>query len=131
MGSYPRAPDRPSLAESLFSCPLDERHLAEALRYVELNHVRARLVEDPCEWAWSSAPARINGTDPYELLRRRSFRDVAYGEAANRDLSYSFPRKCFFKPGERQSIHHIARFQPPAPGHGNPVLHVILMLDLV
>jgi REP element-mobilizing transposase RayT len=46
-----------------FSCPLDKRRFAEALRYVELNPVRAGLVEDPCEWAWSSAPARINGTD--------------------------------------------------------------------
>lgn len=69
-----------------FSCPLDERHLAEALRYVELNPVRAGWVADPCEWAWSSAPARINGTDPYELLNRSAFRDDHIGENWKRIL---------------------------------------------
>lgn len=42
-----------------FSSPVDDAHLANVVRYVELNPVRARLVTDPQAWAWSSAPARI------------------------------------------------------------------------
>ena len=38
-----------------FSCPLDERHRWEALRYVELNPVRAGLVKEASEYRWSSA----------------------------------------------------------------------------
>ncbi|MDF1586010.1 transposase, partial [Marinimicrococcus flavescens] len=43
------------------SCALDERHLLAALRYVELNPVRARLAETPQAWPWSSARARLQG----------------------------------------------------------------------
>jgi putative transposase len=38
-----------------YSCPLDEVHLWEALRYTELNPVRARLVARATDWRWSSA----------------------------------------------------------------------------
>jgi putative transposase len=40
-----------------FSCPLDERHLLRALRYTDLNPMRAGLVTDPLAWHWSSARA--------------------------------------------------------------------------
>ena len=40
-----------------FSCPLDRPHLWEALRYTELNPVRAQLVDEAQAWAWSSAAA--------------------------------------------------------------------------
>jgi putative transposase len=40
-----------------YSCPLDESHLWEALRYVELNPVRARMVANAEQWKWSSAAA--------------------------------------------------------------------------
>jgi hypothetical protein len=40
-----------------YSCPLDEGHLWEALRYAELNPVRAGLVEAAARWPWSSAAA--------------------------------------------------------------------------
>jgi putative transposase len=40
-----------------FSCPLDGPHLWEALRYTELNPVRAQLVDEAQAWAWSSAAA--------------------------------------------------------------------------
>ena len=40
-----------------YSCPLDDAHLWMALRYSELNPVRAGLVERAESWAWSSAPA--------------------------------------------------------------------------
>lgn len=38
-----------------YSCPLDRPHLWEALRYTELNPVRAGLVADAVAWHWSSA----------------------------------------------------------------------------
>jgi putative transposase len=38
-----------------YSSPLDEKHLWEALRYVELNPVRASLVGRAPDWPWSSA----------------------------------------------------------------------------
>ena len=40
-----------------FSCPLDERHLWAAVRYVERNPVRAGLVARAEDYAWSSAAA--------------------------------------------------------------------------
>jgi putative transposase len=38
-----------------FSCPLDEDHLWTAVRYVEMNPVRAGLVEAAVGFRWSSA----------------------------------------------------------------------------
>ena len=49
------------------SCPLGDPHLWEAIRYVELNPVRAGLAEDATEWRWSSAPTHVLGTDEWSL----------------------------------------------------------------
>ena len=38
-----------------YSCALDNVHLMEAVRYVERNPVRARMVKQPYQWKWSSA----------------------------------------------------------------------------
>jgi putative transposase len=38
-----------------YSCPLDTSHFWSALRYTELNPVRARMVNDPAGYRWSSA----------------------------------------------------------------------------
>lgn len=43
------------------SYPLDEKYLLAATRYIELNPVRARLVDVPWEYQWSSALAHIQG----------------------------------------------------------------------
>jgi len=43
-----------------YSCPLDEPHLWEALRYAELNPVRAGMVTTAEQWPWSSAIAHCN-----------------------------------------------------------------------
>ena len=45
------------------SCALDGRHLLAAVRYVELNPVRARLAERAEAWPWSSARAHLAGHD--------------------------------------------------------------------
>ena len=42
---------------------LDEAHLLAATRYVELNPVRASLVEDPGAYRWSSAVPHLTGRD--------------------------------------------------------------------
>jgi REP element-mobilizing transposase RayT len=42
-----------------YSCPLDDSHLWQALRYVELNPVRAGLIVAPEQWQWSSARAHV------------------------------------------------------------------------
>ena len=43
------------------SVALDEAHLANALRYVSLNPVRARLVKKASAWPWSSVKAHLSG----------------------------------------------------------------------
>src|SRR5437588_3619305 len=40
-----------------FSCPMDAGHLENAMRYIELNPVRAGLAVMPWDWPWSSARA--------------------------------------------------------------------------
>ena len=44
-----------------YSCPLDDSHLWKALRYVELNPVRAGLVVTAEQWRWSSTRAHFAG----------------------------------------------------------------------
>jgi putative transposase len=42
------------------SYPLNERHLYAAIRYVERNPVRAKIVKEAWGYPWSSAQAHIN-----------------------------------------------------------------------
>ncbi|MBZ5585799.1 MAG: transposase [Acidobacteriia bacterium] len=58
-----------------YSCVLDERHGWEALRYVELNPVRAGLVADPAEWPWSSAGAHLKDRDDARLIDLSAWRE--------------------------------------------------------
>ncbi len=51
-----------------FSCPMDDDYYWEALRYIELNPVRAGLVKHAWDWPWSSARAHITGIDKSGLL---------------------------------------------------------------
>ena len=57
-----------------YSCPLDEAHLWEALRYAELNPVRAGLVAQAQEWKWSSAAAHLGEDEPDACLDMRTWR---------------------------------------------------------
>ena len=43
------------------SYPMETAHLLTAVRYVELNPVRAGLVARAEDWRWSSAPAHVTG----------------------------------------------------------------------
>jgi len=53
-----------------YSCALRRRHLWMALRYVELNPVRARIVEQPEQYPWSSARYHL-GLAPHPPLLGR------------------------------------------------------------
>lgn len=46
-----------------FSCILDERHLYAAMRYVENNPVRAKIVKSPEEYKWSNARGYVSKDD--------------------------------------------------------------------
>lgn len=48
-----------------FSCPLQERHLFAAMRYVENNPVRSELVNNAEDWPWSSARSHVFITPDY------------------------------------------------------------------
>jgi len=43
------------------SVAMDEAHLANAVRYVSLNPVRAKLVRQASDWPWSSVRAHLSG----------------------------------------------------------------------
>ena len=49
--------------ERFHSFVMDQNHLLAAVRYVELNPVRARLCNNPQDWPWSSAGAHLNNKD--------------------------------------------------------------------
>jgi len=53
---------------------LDEDHLWKALRYIELNPVRARLVRNAWDWPWFSARAHVTGIDETGLLNMELWR---------------------------------------------------------
>jgi putative transposase len=72
-GRYSRARNRERewtghlWANRFHSCPLDESHLWSAVKYIELNPVRAGLVSRAEAYPWSSAPAHARG-DPDPIL---------------------------------------------------------------
>ncbi len=49
--------------ERFHSFVMDERHLLAAVRYVELNPVRANLCASAWDWPWSSAVAHLSAQD--------------------------------------------------------------------
>jgi putative transposase len=51
-----------------YSCPMDPGHLWTALRYVELNPVRAGMVGEAAAWPWSSAAAHCGMANPDACL---------------------------------------------------------------
>lgn len=53
------------------SFPMDDTHTLAAVRYVELNPVRARLVRDAEAWPWSSARAHCQSRSDQLILAKR------------------------------------------------------------
>jgi putative transposase len=69
------------------SCALDGRHLWLAMRYVELNPVRARLCRKPWRYEWSSAAAHTDEKAESELLNlKRWYRQIS-AEAWRKELA--------------------------------------------
>lgn len=75
------------------SYPMDDAHLMAAVRYVELNPVRASLVRRAEKWRWSSAKAHVTGkadglTDLKALSRvHRNWRAMLKRGLEARDLT--------------------------------------------
>ena len=62
--------------ERFHSFPMDERHLLAAVRYVEMNPVRAGLVEKPEQWEWSSARYHLGLSSADALVREPSLLEL-------------------------------------------------------
>lgn len=64
-----------------FSCPMDDHHTYQAVRYVERNPVEAGIVKEPAQYKWSSAVAHIyqNHVDPLldEHFRKRFANEIS------------------------------------------------------
>ena len=56
------------------SFPMDEKYLLSAVRYVELNPVRAKIVPKSQDYRWSSARAHLEGIDD-DLVKVRPMLD--------------------------------------------------------
>ena len=79
------------------SYPLDEAHLYDAVRYIELNPVRARLVRKPHRWRWNSAEAHRTGKDDVlcrtaPMLKRVGDWDEYLSAGVDEDLVRDFRR---------------------------------------
>jgi len=76
-----------------YSCPLDEAHLWEALRYTELNPVRASLITKAENWEWSNGPAPAHiVVRPEPTTTSRWSRGTLDGQYANGE-PFSLRRK--------------------------------------
>jgi putative transposase len=85
--------DRTCLAGPVLFLPLDEPHSWKALRYTELNPVRASLVARAECWDWSSATAHCGADSTGARLathsRRRRWSAVTYRAYLNADVTES------------------------------------------
>ena len=59
-----------------YSAPLGRDHLLTALRYVDLNPVRAGLIERAVDYRWSSAAAHVSGRDSSGLLDLAAWAEI-------------------------------------------------------
>ena len=60
-----------------FSCLLGYGHLFAALRYVECNPLRARMVDNAADFPWSSAPFHTSRATPPSWLDMETFQLLA------------------------------------------------------
>ena len=74
-----------------FSCGLDNKHLYCALRYVELNPVRARLTRRAWTYPWSSAAAHCGAEDSSGVLAMDEWRRKWDSEKWRTELAHGQP----------------------------------------
>jgi putative transposase len=70
-----------------YSCALDDRHFWPAMRYVELNPVRAKLCRKPWRYEWSSAGAHVDDKARSELLNLPRWYDMISAEQWRKELN--------------------------------------------
>src|SRR6267142_2838354 len=87
-----------------YSCPLDSYHLWVALRYVELNPVRAGLVAEAESWPWSES----SSTSHIGIRKITLARDGHFHKERKRPVCPRFP------------LSHRSRHQR-RPDHRNPI----------
>jgi putative transposase len=110
------------------SYPLDETYLLTAVRYIEMNPVRARLVNSPEKYPWSSASAHLADRDDL-LVRVRPLLEMAgnwknflLGPIAIGELHTLKKHERTGRPlGDARFIHHLEKIldrkiQPNKPG---------------
>jgi len=69
-----------------YSCALDERHFWLAMKYIELNPVRARLCRKAWRYEWSSASAHVDNGARYEMLNLSGWYDMISAERWRKEL---------------------------------------------
>ncbi|MEW6203272.1 MAG: transposase [bacterium] len=70
-----------------FSCPLDENHYYAAMKYVERNPVRSRMVRKAWNYRWSSAGAHTGGEDETGFLHTQEWEGIMLTEDWREELS--------------------------------------------
>ena len=70
-----------------FSCPMDEEHLWNGLRYVERNPARAHLVSNAWEYPWSSASVHCGADDKTGFVSLHAWTNTMDAGAWKRLLS--------------------------------------------
>ncbi|MFH1459344.1 MAG: transposase [Candidatus Omnitrophota bacterium] len=63
-----------------YSCVLDEGHFLAAIRYIERNPVRAKIVKKAWEWKYSSAGAHIGKDEKYLNSVKQIFKYIDFNE---------------------------------------------------
>ena len=58
------------------SYPMDEQYLLKAAAYVELNPVKAKMVNLAWDYRWSSVHAHLNGEDPEGIIEPKKLLDL-------------------------------------------------------
>jgi putative transposase len=110
------------------SYPLDEPYLLTAARYIEMNPVRAKLVQSPEKYPWSSASAHLTARDDL-LVRVRplldmvgSWKDFLLGPIpSGEQLTLKRHEQTGRPLGDARFIHHLEqtldrKLQPQKPG---------------
>jgi putative transposase len=70
-----------------YSCALDERHFWLAMKYIELNPVRARLCRKPWRYAWSSSSAHVDAGAKSDILNLIGWYDMISAAQWRHELS--------------------------------------------
>ncbi len=116
-----------------YSCPMDQEHLWRALRYTELNPVRAGLVAEARSWIWSSAALHCDESTADGLIELGGWKLYWSGESWSQylkggvdDFEQDTLRRCtfsgrplgsaeFIEESERKTGRRLALRKPVTP----------------